>query len=237
MSTPTGLALAAAILLAVLVASRPSPPAPSPGAGLVVPTPLPVHQVSNFQLLNPEASSPASPPTLAALLRAGHFEKTLARAATLTDPAEREHWTLAALRLAPPERLAAHALAQPPGPARQLLLDESLARWILIDPASAAAWMSRHLSDSDEFDRAAALLVQRTDSLHRPTATALALSEDLANPDLRHLALSHVVREWNETDPEATLRYVESASTLTLDQRLLLFTALTPPDSQQSHLP
>ena len=200
-----GLALAAAILLAVAFAPRPAP-SPGAGAGFVSPA---TNLVSGSSL--PTASPVPPLERLPALLRAGQIDAALALATSLPDPADRDHWRLAALRQAPPERLATHALAHAPGPARAALLDETLTRWTLLDPVAAGEWITRHLSDAAEFDRAAALLVQGTDTVHRSTATALDLAENLDDPELRLNALAHVIREWSEQDPDAALRYATSA--------------------------
>ncbi len=126
------------------------------------------------------------------------------------------------------ERLAVHALALTPGPARAALLDEALARWTLLDPAAVADWILVHLTDAAEFDRAAALLVRSTDTIHRPTATALAWAESLADPDRRLAALAHVLREWDEQDPAAVEAYLAASPALTPAQRRELVAALTP---------
>lgn len=127
----------------------------------------------------------------------------------------------------PPSRALDAALALPAGPDRDTAFTTALERWILNDPATAAVWIAR-LSSPRDFDRAAALLVIRTDALHRSTATALAWAEDLADPALRRRALVHVLREWAQQDPEAALRYAETAPSLS-DQRSALLAALLPP--------
>lgn len=214
MRAPPQRAFAAAILLAAAFASRPAPPTSSPEVGSAVSTIKHVGvSVSSIPF------TPSVPPIdrLPALLRAGDVEAALALAATLPDTADRAHWTLAALRLAPPELLAAHALARAAGPARTALLDEALARWTLRDPAATAEWIARHLIDAAEFDRAIALLVQRTDTVHRSTATALEMAENLADPDLRLNALAQVAKEWSEQNPSAALHYVLTSPDLSLD--------------------
>lgn len=128
---------------------------------------------------------------------------------------------------ASPSREIDAALALPPGPDRDTAFTSALERWILNDPDAAAVRIAR-LTDPRDFDRAAALLVIRTDALHRTTATALAWAEDLADPALRRRALVHVLREWAQQDPAAALRYAETAPSLT-DQRSAVLAALLPP--------
>lgn len=130
-----------------------------------------------------------------------------------------------------PAALADHALTLPAGKERDFALRTALTRWTLLSPAESADWIAR-LTDPIEFDQAAALLVERTDSIHRPTATALTWAENLADPTLRLRALTHVLREWAERDPVAARRFAESSPTLSPDHRSALLASLVPPVSE-----
>ena len=127
-----------------------------------------------------------------------------------------------------PAGLADHARTLPAGDSRSVALATALERWVLLAPAELADWLP-HLTDPAEFDRAAGLLVERTDALHRPTQTALTWAESLADPALRLRALTHVLREWAEQDPAAARGFVESSPCLTPEQRPALRAALRVP--------
>ena len=127
---------------------------------------------------------------------------------------------------APPREVAA-ALALPSGPEHDAALITAIEPWILNDPAAASRWIVR-LTAARDFDLAAALLVIRTDQLHRSTAVALTWAEDLSDPLLRLGALAHVLREWAQDDPDAPLRYIERTPALSSRDRAALRDALTP---------
>jgi hypothetical protein len=126
----------------------------------------------------------------------------------------------------PPADLVA-ALNLPPGEARAQAFGTAIDRWILNEPGAAATWIP-NLADPVEFDRAAALLVIHTDTLHRPTALALGWAEDIADPELRRLALTRVFREWAERSHDDAFRYVQNSPALTPAERDALLAVLTP---------
>lgn len=127
---------------------------------------------------------------------------------------------------APPREVAA-ALALPAGPEHDAAFVAAIEPWILNDPAAASLWIVQ-ITSAHDFDLAAALLVLHTDQLHRSTAVALTWAEDLADPALRLGALTHVLREWAQQNPDAPLRYIEHTPTLSSRDRAALRTALTP---------
>ena len=137
-----------------------------------------------------------------------------------------------AVRLsAPPDihqRAVEAAMKLPSGKNRETALHAAVANWILVDPAGVGAWSVRHLHDTAEFDRVAAMIVTQTDTVNRSTQVALSWAGDIADPVLRRRALIHVLREWTEQDPVAARSYVEQSPTLSPAERAQLLSAITP---------
>lgn len=176
------------------------------------------------------ASLPADAGSACAeLLRSGRFGELLRRASVIADPTARRRWLDACERLAPPPLLAEHALTLTENADRDLLLSSAIERWVLADPASLAEWAAGHLADSAELDLALARIVEHTDTLQRPTATALAWTALIHDPALRVRALGAVVREWAATDAEAALRFAETTPGLSPAERASLLVLFVPP--------
>jgi hypothetical protein len=166
---------------------------------------------------------------LSALLREGRFDALLRHGVALADAGARERWLGACARLAPPPVLAAHAIRLSPGPERERLLAAAVDRWTLDDPAAVGEWAARHLATVPELDLALTRIVESTDILHRPTATALAWADELSDPRLRLRALRQVVREWAAQDAAAALRFAESTDAVDAGGRRELLAALRVP--------
>ena len=130
-------------------------------------------------------------------------------------------------RLLVPDSAVLAALALPPGKNHDEAFASAFECWMRTDPTAVTDWVLR-LSDPHDFDQAAALLVIHTDTLQRPTSLALTWAEDLADPALRRLALAHVFREWSEQDRDAALRYVNTTSDLSAEERAALLSILNP---------
>jgi hypothetical protein len=169
---------------------------------------------------------------LSALLRSGRFDELVRRAPGLADAEARERWLSTCVRLAPASLVASPVHSLPAGPLRERLLGEVMEHWVLADPVSFGEWAIAHLADSRELDFALARITAHTDRVHRPTSTALAWAGLIRDPELRFRALSAVVREWVDSDPDAALRYTESSAGLSAEERSRLLRLCTPPLSE-----
>jgi hypothetical protein len=125
------------------------------------------------------------------------------------DPAERNHafYELAdGWALNNPSMLATFATSLSAGPDRDYALNTALSNWSLQDPAAMGEWLNS-LPPSPEFDKAIALLVTKTDSVNRSPEIAMSWIAGMADGDLRHESLQHVLRQWIESDSTAAWNY------------------------------
>lgn len=135
-----------------------------------------------------------------------------------------------------PADAAQFALSLPLGDARTLALRTAVDRWLKRDPSAVIHWLPS-IREAGEGDIVLASLVTRTDSVTRPTATALAWADRIADATLHFTALEHVLREWAVQDRAAAVGYVEHAAfRITSTQRTQLLSLLnsrsaTEPDS------
>ena len=227
------------ILVLVSLALVRQPPLASRGGAL----PKITLSSAAFPLPPPERTSVAAGDSaLDALLRAGRFEELLVRLADLPEGTARDQWIETCARLAPPELLAEHALRLP-GASGERILSVALQRWAHDDPAKLGEWAARRLPDAPALDAALAgivegnydvtsheigHIVESTDALHRPTATALELARLIRAPGLRCRAIRAALREWAASDPDAALRFAETDSAIPSDQRAGLLDLFTP---------
>ena len=212
------------ILVLVSLALVRQPPLASRGGAL----PKITLSSAAFPLPPPERTSVAAGDSaLDALLRAGRFEELLVRLADLPEGTARDQWIETCARLAPPELLAEHALRLP-GASGERILSVALQRWAHDDPAKLGEWAARRLPDAPALDAALADIVESTDALHRPTATALELARLIRAPGLRCRAIRAALREWAASDPDAALRFAETDSAIPSDQRAGLLDLFTP---------
>ena len=212
------------ILVLVSLALVRQPPLASRGGAL----PKITLSSAAFPLPPPERTSVAAGDSaLDALLRAGRFEELLVRLADLPEGTARDQWIETCVRLAPPELLAEHALRLP-GASGERILSVALQRWAHDDPAKLGEWAARRLPDAPALDAALAGIVESTDALHRPTATALELARLIRAPGLRCRAIRAALREWAASDPDAALRFAETDSAIPSDQRAGILDLFTP---------
>ena len=126
---------------------------------------------------------------------------------------------------AEPSQVAQYALTLPHNESRALALTTALDPWLLRDPTSAATWIAR-LENPAERDTALCAWVTKTDSLHRPTATALCCAATIQDNALRLQATAHALREWATRDPAAANQFAVSTPTLSPEQRPALLAEL-----------
>jgi hypothetical protein len=128
---------------------------------------------------------------------------------------------------AEPSQVAEYALTLPHNESRALALATALDPWLLRDPTSAATWITR-LENPAERDKALCAWVTKTDSLHRPTSTALRCAATIQDDALRLQATAHALREWATRDPAAANEFAVSTPTLSPEQRPALLAAINP---------
>jgi hypothetical protein len=126
-----------------------------------------------------------------------------------------------------PSHVADFALTLPHNDSRAVALTAALDPWLLRDPAGAGEWISR-LPNTPERDAALCSWLLKTDSLHRPTESALRHATTIADGALRLQATAHILREWAARAPDAAKNFAETVPGFAPDQRPTLLAALTP---------
>jgi hypothetical protein len=126
-----------------------------------------------------------------------------------------------------PEGLAAHARTSWRDDLRAAGLTAAGRSLLKRDPLAAAS-LARELGAAGDFEELICGYLESTDSLSRTTAQALGLAEAMEEGPCRRRALSHVVREWHETDPDGALQYLSHAQDFDWSERRRLAYALEP---------
>jgi len=111
------------------------------------------------------------------------------------------------------------------GPQRQLLLQQSISKWLTEDPAAAANWLAAAENHQD-YDQAIHTLATLPNVMRDNAPTALAWSERIYDSNLRMTALQQILSDMKVTDPIGAASYVRSAPNLTQAQRTQLLGTL-----------
>ena len=126
-----------------------------------------------------------------------------------------------------PSQVADFALTLPQSESRALALTAALEPWLARDPVGAGHWIAR-LENTSERDTALCEWLLKTDSLHRPTESALRHATTITDNSLRLQATAHLLREWAARAPTAARNFAETVPGFAPDQRPTLLAALTP---------
>ena len=110
-------------------------------------------------------------------------------------------------------------------PQRQLLLQQSISKWLMTDPASATNWLASAENHQD-YDQAIHTLATLPNLVRDNAPTALAWSERIYDSNLRMTALQQILGDMKIKDPVGAASYARSAPNLSQEQRGQLLSAL-----------
>ena len=158
-------------------------------------------------------------------------QDALAALASITDENLREtafHSLVDGWSQDDPSTLAGYAVSLPVGADRDYASQQAFDNWSLQDPAAMASWLSRQPAGA-EFDEAAAQMISKTDSANCPPATALNWVENINDAKLKLETFTHVISEWNQTDPAAAQQYAANTTWLDAQSRQKILQSLQSP--------
>jgi hypothetical protein len=110
-------------------------------------------------------------------------------------------------------------------PVRQLLLQQSISKWLMDDPSAATNWLASAENHQD-YDQAIQSLATLPNLVRDHADTALSWSERIYDTNLRMTALQQILGEMKVKDPIAAAAYVRSAPNLSASQRGQLLSSL-----------
>lgn len=111
-------------------------------------------------------------------------------------------------------------------PQRQLLLQQSISKWLMQDPAAATNWLAAAENHQD-YDQAVHSLATLPGLVRDQAPTALSWSERIYDSNLRMSAVQQILLEMKATDPVGAASYARSAPNLSAAQRTQLLNSLS----------
>lgn len=120
---------------------------------------------------------------------------------------------------------AAHFASKLNGPQRQLLLQQSISKWLMDDPVSATNWLSAAENHQD-YDQAIQTVATLPNLVRDNAQTALAWSERIYDSSVRLNTLQQILSDMKQKDPVGAVSYARSAPNLTAAQRTQLLASL-----------
>ncbi len=111
-------------------------------------------------------------------------------------------------------------------PQRQLLLQQSISKWLMDDPNSATSWLAAAENHQD-YDQALHSVATSPNMVRDHSQTALSWSERIYDSNLRMTALQQILGDMNQKDPVGAASYARSAPNLSPAQRTQLLNALS----------
>ncbi len=149
-------------------------------------------------------------------------ESALKAFGAIADPVTRNHAFLgltAGWAEANPAALANYAVKLPAGSERADALGQMLSQWATRDPLTASEWMLKNLNPSTDLDSGVAAVASLPSLVSQRPEIAIGWAESIADPTLRASTLTAVARLWSERDPDGARRYLQSASSLSAEER------------------
>ena len=149
-------------------------------------------------------------------------EAALKAFGAITDPAIRGHafpGLTAGWAEANPAAVANYAVSLPAGSDRAEALGQMLSQWATRDPLTASEWMLKNLTPSPDLDGGVAAVASLPSLVSQRPEIAVGWAESIADPVLRATTLTAVAQLWSERDPEGARRYIQSASSLSPEER------------------
>ena len=143
----------------------------------------------------------------------------------IADPATRSHAFLgltAGWAEANPAAVASYALNLPAGSDRAEALGQMLSQWATRDPLTASEWMLKNLNPSVDLDGGVAAVASLPSLVSQRPEIAIGWAESIADPALRASTLTTVAQLWSQRDPDGARRYLQSASSLSVEEKAAL---------------
>jgi hypothetical protein len=110
-------------------------------------------------------------------------------------------------------------------PQRQLLLQQSLSKWLAEDVVAATNWLAS-AEDHQDYDQAIHTLSTLPNLMRDQAPTALAWSERIYDTNLRIAAVQQILGEMKVKDPVGAVIYARNAPRFTQAQRTQLMNSL-----------
>lgn len=126
---------------------------------------------------------------------------------------------------ADPQAAANFAAGLTGSPQRQLLLQQSISKWLMQDPTAATNWLAA-ADNHQDYDQAVHSLATLPNLVRDQTATALSWSERIYDSNLRMSAVQQILLEMKTKDPAGAASYARSAPNLSASQRTQLLNSL-----------
>lgn len=111
------------------------------------------------------------------------------------------------------------------GPQRQLLLQQSISKWLMDDPVAATNWLGAAENHQD-YDQAIHSVATLPNLVRDNAQTALAWSERIYDSNLRVNTLQQILSDMKQKDLIGAMSYARSAPNLTAAQRTQLLNVL-----------
>lgn len=124
-----------------------------------------------------------------------------------------------------PQAAANFAARLTNSPQRQLLLQQSLSKWLMEDAVTATNWLASAENHQD-YDQAIHTLSTLPNLVRDQAPTALAWSERIYDTNLRMAAVQQILGEMKVKDPVGAVAYARNAPNLTQMQRTQLLMGL-----------
>jgi hypothetical protein len=152
-------------------------------------------------------------------------EPALKAFGAITDPAIRSAAFLgltAGWAEANPAAVASYALHLPAGSDRAEALGQMLSQWATRDPLTASEWMLQNLNPSTDLDGGVSAVASLPSLVSQRPEIAIGWAENIADPHLRVTTLTTVAQLWTQRDPEGARSFIQSASSLSPEERAAL---------------
>ncbi len=124
-----------------------------------------------------------------------------------------------------PQAAANFAARLTGSPQRQLLLQQSISKWLMENPAAATNWLASAENHQD-YDQAIHTLSTLPNLVRDQAPTALAWSERIYDSNLRMTAVQQILGEMKVKDPVGAVAYARNAPNFTQVQRTQLLNGL-----------
>jgi hypothetical protein len=124
-----------------------------------------------------------------------------------------------------PQAAANFAARLTGSPQRQLLLQQSLSKWLMEDSTAATNWLASAENHQD-YDQAIHTLSTLPNLVRDQSSTALSWSERIYDSNLRMTAVQQILGEMKVKDPMGAAAYARTAPNLTQMQRTQLLNGL-----------
>ena len=124
-----------------------------------------------------------------------------------------------------PRRAVDYATKLPAGAERGMVITQTLTSWLDHDLSAASGWINERPADPD-FDNAVYQIATDPRVVDRDPLTALSWANSLTDVVRRQWSIGAILQSWQQRDPAAARRYLESSSELTAEMRVELLEQL-----------